>query len=156
MEGGDQRRGREPARRQHVLDAGLHLARRLVGKRDGENLPRRYGSALNQVSDAKRDDARLARPRAGQNQQRPIDGLDRFALLGIQLVHYLINFCTALNCGESAVRIISNSAISRLEGIAPACVSRASATSLLSRLRDVMQSTSRKTSKSRANRSSTV
>ena len=40
---------------------------------------------LDQVGDAIGDDARLAAARAGQDQHRPIDGLDRLPLLRIEL-----------------------------------------------------------------------
>ena len=66
---------------EQALDAGPHLFRRLVGEGDGEDR-RRVGEPLaDKVGDAVRDDARLARPGARENEQRPVglqDGLPLF------------------------------------------------------------------------------
>jgi hypothetical protein len=64
------------------LDHALaHLARRLVGERDGEYVLRRNLALRDQVSDAMHDDARLTRPRARKDQERPLGRHDRRALL---------------------------------------------------------------------------
>ena len=52
------------------LDALAHLLGRLVGEGDGEDLVRTRESLGDQIGDAMRDDARLARARAGEDQQR--------------------------------------------------------------------------------------
>ena len=41
---------------------------------------------LNQVGDAVSDDARLAAPRAGEDQYRTLGGFDGFALLRVELI----------------------------------------------------------------------
>ena len=46
--------------------------------------PGRSGSAFQQVADALGDDARLARARAGDHQQRPFAVAHRGALLGVE------------------------------------------------------------------------
>ncbi len=65
------------------LHALRHLASRFVGEGDGQDGFRRGAQVLDQVRDAEGDDARLPRPGARQDEQRPLDGLHRFALLGI-------------------------------------------------------------------------
>jgi hypothetical protein len=45
---------------------------------------------LDKPGDPARDDPRLARPRACENQQRSISGLDGRALFGIQIVDELL------------------------------------------------------------------
>jgi hypothetical protein len=46
-------------------------------------------AVADEVGDSKGDDARLARARARENQQRPVTMQDRFALFRIQLVEEL-------------------------------------------------------------------
>ena len=65
-------------------DAVAHLLGGLVGEGHGEHLVERRVPLLDEVGDAMRDDARLARAGAGENQQRAIDVLDGAALLGIE------------------------------------------------------------------------
>ena len=59
-------------------DALLHLARRLVGEGDGEDLASgRARPVREDVGDARGQHARLAGAGAGQHQHRPVDRLDR-------------------------------------------------------------------------------
>jgi hypothetical protein len=67
-------------------DAIAHLAGGLVRERDGEHLVRPRMSVADQVRDPERDDPRLARSRARENQQRTIGMQNRFTLFGIELV----------------------------------------------------------------------
>jgi len=62
----------------------LHLARRLVGEGDGEDAVGTGAGGLDQVGDAVRDDAGLARASAGDDQQGAFDMPDRGLLIGIQ------------------------------------------------------------------------
>ena len=66
------------------LDARPHLLGRLVGERDREHFVRLGVAVADEVGDAAGDDARLARARAGEDQQRPVDVQDGFALFGIE------------------------------------------------------------------------
>ena len=61
-----------------------HLARRLVGEGDGQDLvgPRPAGG--DQMGDAGRQHPCLADARAGENEHRPVERLDRGELLGVQ------------------------------------------------------------------------
>ena len=69
--------------RQKPRDALLHFAGGLVGEGDGENIGRRHAPG-NQMSDAERDDTRLAGAGPGQDQQRAVQRFDGLALLGIE------------------------------------------------------------------------
>ena len=73
---------RQPA--QQFVDALRHLRCRFVGERHGQNRVGLNASILNQISDAIGNNTRLAAARPGQNQQRPVNGFDRFALLGVE------------------------------------------------------------------------
>ncbi len=53
-------------------DACAHLCRGLVGERHGQDLPRLDVPDTDQVGDAVREDARLARAGAGEDQQRAL------------------------------------------------------------------------------------
>ncbi len=68
-----------------VADAVLHLARRLVGEGDGEDLPGLGAAGGEQMGDAGGEHARLAGAGAGQYQNRPLGRLHRFALFRVQL-----------------------------------------------------------------------
>ena len=59
--------------------APLHFVGRLVRKRQRQNLRRRH-AAFDQIRDPVRDDPRLAAPRPGQHQQRPVAMRHRLAL----------------------------------------------------------------------------
>jgi hypothetical protein len=64
---------------EHVADPRLHLPRRLVGERDGQD---RAGddAEADQVGDAPRDDAGLAAAGGGDDQERAVHVRDGFAL----------------------------------------------------------------------------
>src|SRR5947207_5543202 len=68
----------------HRADALLHLARGLVGEGDGEDFGWTRAAEREDVGDARGQDARLAGPRAGKHEQRPVERLDRLALFGIE------------------------------------------------------------------------
>jgi hypothetical protein len=81
VEGGDEHvRPGGAGERRHPL---AHLARGLVRERDGEDRLG-IGALHHQPRDAVRDDARLARPGAGQHQERPLEGGDGLALWRVQ------------------------------------------------------------------------
>ena len=78
VEGGHPHRaGRAP---DQPLDPLAHLGRRLVGEGDGEDLPRPRGAGRQQVGDPVGQHPGLARPRAGDHQQRALLVEDRLAL----------------------------------------------------------------------------
>ena len=60
-----------------------HLRRRLVGESHGKDRLRHHAHLLDQVSNAKRDDASLPAARPSQDQHRPVGSFDRLALLRI-------------------------------------------------------------------------
>ena len=57
-----------------------HLLGCLVGEGDGQNLPGLHAAIAHEMRDAVGEDARLARTRAGQHEQRPVHALHRAAL----------------------------------------------------------------------------
>ncbi len=65
-------------------DALLHLARRLVGEGDGEDLPGPGSAGGEDVGQPGGQHAGLAGAGAGQHQHRTIDGEHRLALFGIE------------------------------------------------------------------------
>ena len=67
------------------LDARAHLFRGLVREGDGENFVRLGVAVADEVGDAAGDDAGLAGAGAGEDQQRPFDVQNRFALFGIEV-----------------------------------------------------------------------
>ena len=67
-----------------LADAVLHLARRLVGEGDGEDLARPGAAGGEDMADAHGEHAGLAGAGAGQHQNRAVERLDRLALLGIE------------------------------------------------------------------------
>ena len=69
----------------HRADAALHLARRLVGEGDRQDLARPRAAGGEDVRDARGQHARLAGAGAGQHQHRPVQRLDRLPLLGIEV-----------------------------------------------------------------------
>jgi hypothetical protein len=71
-------------RSKQLLDAMLHLARRLVGEGDGEDFARPGAAGGEDVGDARGELARLASAGAGEHQNRPIQALDRKPLFGIE------------------------------------------------------------------------
>ena len=66
------------------LDARTHFFRRFVGEGDGKNLVVLRVAFRQEVGDALRDDARLARAGAGKDEQRAVDVQDGVALFGIE------------------------------------------------------------------------
>ena len=68
----------------HPADPLLHLARRLVGEGDGEDLGRSRAPEAEDVGDAGGQHPCLAGPGAGEHQQRAVKRLDRKPLLGIE------------------------------------------------------------------------
>ena len=85
MEGAEPRHALGSAFADQLRDAVLHLARRLVGEGDGEDLAREGAAARQDVGDPRRQHPRLAGAGAGQHQQRALERLDRLPLLGIEL-----------------------------------------------------------------------
>ena len=71
---------------QHGAQTLAHLSSSLVGERDGENLPRANAQVADHAGDAERKHARLARPSAGEHEQRALGGEDRLALGGVERV----------------------------------------------------------------------
>ena len=67
-----------------LLDPMAHLLGSLVGERDGKHLIGTRQALPNHVCDPEGDDACLARPGTGQDQQRAFGVEDGFALGGIQ------------------------------------------------------------------------
>ena len=70
-----------------VADALLHLARRLVGEGDGQDLGAARATRAHDVGDARGEHARLAGARARQHEHGPVDRLDGSALLGVEIGH---------------------------------------------------------------------
>ncbi len=70
---------------QHVLEPLAHLARGLVRERDREDLLRLDPVRVDQVRDAVGEDARLARARSRDHEQRPLRGEDGLALGRVQV-----------------------------------------------------------------------
>ena len=96
------------ALRQQLVHALLHFACGLVGERHAENVAGR-DAALDHVRDAKSDDARLARARAGEDEHRAFDGLGGHALLRVERVqiHHRARSLSCHKTNASAQRIIS-------------------------------------------------
>ena len=67
------------------LDALAHLARGLVREGHRQHLVGPGMAVADEIGDAIRDDARLPRPGAGEDEQRPIAMKHGFALFGVQL-----------------------------------------------------------------------
>ena len=67
-------------------DPRLHLARRLVGEGDGEDLVRARPAGVQQVGDAGGQRPGLAGAGAGEHQHRAVERLDRGALVGVERV----------------------------------------------------------------------
>ena len=66
------------------LDALTHFFGGLVGERDRQHLIRSGKAATKKMRDPMRDDARLARAGAGENEQRPLGVAHRIALFWIE------------------------------------------------------------------------
>ena len=69
---------------EQLLDPAAHFLGGLVGERHGQHFAGRRVAAAHEVRDAVRDDARLSRPGARENQrrQRPVGLQDGVALSG--------------------------------------------------------------------------
>ena len=72
-----------------LANAGLHLARRLVGESDGEDLRGPGASQAQNMADAGGEHARLAGAGTRQHQERAVKRLDRLALLGVERVEIM-------------------------------------------------------------------
>ena len=83
-------------------DALLHLARGLVGEGDGEDLPGRRAALGEQVGDAVGEHPGLARPGAGDDQQRPALVHDRGALLRVQTLEQALGRRLGRRVGEES------------------------------------------------------
>src|SRR5580765_875367 len=88
MEGEDPEPLSGPA--EETLQAFPHLPGRLVREGDGEDLARLRTHRVDQVCDAVGEDARFARARAGDDQQRPFRGQNGLPLSGIQVCEVLL------------------------------------------------------------------
>ena len=73
-------------RAQQRLDALAHFLRGLVREGHRENLVGLRVAVADEVRDSAGDDAGLAGPGAGEDQQRPLDVKDRGALFGVESV----------------------------------------------------------------------
>ena len=67
-----------------LADALLHLARRLVGERHGQNFARPGATGRENVGNAHGEDTCLAGTGACQHQHRPVQRLDREPLLRVE------------------------------------------------------------------------
>ena len=67
-----------------LAETQAHLTCGLVGEGQGGDSVRPHSADPHQVGDAVRNDASLAAAGAGDDQQGAVDGLDGFALLGVQ------------------------------------------------------------------------
>ena len=76
-------RRRVAEQRRHAL---LHLLGRLVREGDRDHLAGVRVAGADEVGDAVGDDARLARPGAGEDEQRAVDLQHGLALFGVQFV----------------------------------------------------------------------
>ena len=74
---------------EHLAEPQLHLARRLVGEGHRQDFVRPRPALAQDVGDARGQHAGLAGAGAGQHQNRPVQRLDRIALLGIEAVEIL-------------------------------------------------------------------
>ena len=81
VEGEDPDRARR--RSEHALQPLAHLAGRLVGERDREDLVRLHAHGADQVRDTMRQHARLARARARDHEHGPFGGDDGLTLGGL-------------------------------------------------------------------------
>ena len=83
-----------------MLQPVSHLRCRLVGERDRQDLAGFERARRSLVRDPPRDRRRLAGARAGEDADRSVHGLDRSALLGIEIDEDA--FCVHLRTVETA------------------------------------------------------
>jgi hypothetical protein len=69
---------------ENLLDALGHFCCSLIGESDGENGIWGDAALVDEIRDAMRDDARLARARASENQHGTVYCFNACPLLGIQ------------------------------------------------------------------------
>ena len=72
------------------LEAALHLPGGLVREGDGEDLVRLHAAGGDEVRDAVREDARLPRAGAGDDEHRALGGEDGLALRRVQVGEVLL------------------------------------------------------------------
>ena len=87
------------------FDPLLHLAGGLVGERQGQDALRRH-ALRQQIADAARDDARLARAGPGDDQQRAFDVRDGRALLIVYVLEQFVDCVHHFFVRESAARMM--------------------------------------------------
>ena len=98
-------------------------------------------AAADEMGDAERDDARLARARAGEDEQRPFDLLDGFALLGVESVRKSIRLERRVARGHAPLQYSER----RTADAARCRVDSYSTVTLLARLRGWSTSQPRRT-----------
>jgi hypothetical protein len=86
----------------HGADAVLHLARRLVGEGDGEDVAGAGATERQDVGDARGQDAGLAGPRAGQHQHRAVQRLHGLALFRVEVGEIAGRTRPERPCGDAA------------------------------------------------------
>ena len=91
VEGEDPDRARR--RSEHALQPLAHLAGRLVGERDREDLVRLHAHGADQVRDTMRQHARLARARTRDHEHGPFGGDDGLTLGGVEPREQLLVRC---------------------------------------------------------------
>src|SRR3954469_2412693 len=79
-----------PGPAEETLQAFPHLTGRLVREGDGEDLIRFRTDRVDEMGDAVGEDARLARARPGNDEQRPFRRQNRLPLSGIQVCEVLL------------------------------------------------------------------
>ena len=88
-----------------IADAVLHLARRLVGESDGENLARPGPARRQDMGEPRRQDARLARAGACQDEKGSVQRLDRQTLLRIEALEIGRLRAHQRPCGDATLRL---------------------------------------------------
>jgi len=101
VEGAEPRHALDGAPDEHA-DALLHLARRLVGEGDGQDLARIGAVGREDMGDAGGQHARLAGAGAGQHQHGTVERLDRLALFRIEAGEIVGNAAALVAGGHGA------------------------------------------------------
>ena len=86
-------------------DALAHLGRGLVGEGDREDLPRPRAPGVDQVGDAVREHARLARAGAREDEQRPVAGHDGLTLRSVETLEEIGDALVGGSFGRHRSRI---------------------------------------------------